>query len=439
MAFDIATTLPAANAGAQTPSGETAILATLTYRSRAVTPLSELELHRLGKAAQARNRSEAVTGLMVYAEGWIFQQLEGPQAGLARIWESIRRDARHGEIQVLGDAPTPTRQFPDWDLMLSIHGAEAGHASPPAKAPELIARLCRGERPDDLPVSSWRRRAAEPLQALALVRAADALAGSRASLAELISAVVVPRLCATAPALRLPPASPAARLAVLLTAVDAEAALTFARTMQAAAGVSLDAVALDLLEPAARCLGDLWQTDDCSELDVTLGLIRLQAIMRALGADAPRLTTLCAPAVIVVPPPGEVHLLGAAFDAELLWHAGWEPRIDFPASSDALDALLAASWVDVLDLSLSTSFRREHRLAQLRRTIASARLASLNPGLVVVVSGRAFGTAGESPAGLGRAHEVGADASFSSSSQAEATILGALNRPAMGFQSAQRA
>ena len=84
---------------------------------------------------------------------------------------------------------------------------------------------------------------------------------------------------------------------------------------------------------------------------------------------------------------------------------------------------MAGSWIDVLDLSLSTSFRRENRLAQLGETIAHARRASLNPDLVVVVSGRAFDHRGDV------AREVGADASFGSASAAESTILEALHRP----------
>jgi hypothetical protein len=43
-----------------------ASLSTLVYRSRAVAPLSRQDLQGLMQAAQARNRREAITGVMLY-------------------------------------------------------------------------------------------------------------------------------------------------------------------------------------------------------------------------------------------------------------------------------------------------------------------------------------------------------------------------------------
>ena len=51
-------------------------LSTLTYRSKATGPMSELELYRLARAAQIRNRAEGITGLVIYDQGNFFQWLE---------------------------------------------------------------------------------------------------------------------------------------------------------------------------------------------------------------------------------------------------------------------------------------------------------------------------------------------------------------------------
>lgn len=399
-------------------------ISVVTYRSRAVVPMSELDLHRLARAAQLRNLSEGVTGLLVYESGWVFQRIEGPKDGLARIWASIRRDPRHASIEVLSEGPADQRDFGDWAMRLSVHGAQAGvaHRGMADEPPELISRLYRGEEPVGLlgfcglPAFENRLRPAA---------ASEALLMSRAILADLIATVIVPRLCAARPTAVAEPVSLAATLASLLIAADPTAAFALVEAALCRY-VGLGTLATNLLEPAARGLGDLWQSDDCSEIEVTLGLIRLQAIAREFGLGAPRSPAMRPPVVLVTPQPGEAHMLGAALDAEMLWQAGWSPQVDFPSSSGALETLVANSWIDALDLSLSTSFQRDHRLVQVGRTIAGARLASLNPDIVVVVSGRLFSDTAEDadPAAMGRS--IGADATFGSASQAQSTILQAL-------------
>ncbi len=407
-------------------------ISSVTYQSRVVAPMSELDLHRLAKAAQLRNGAEGVTGLMVYDRGWIFQQLEGPTDGVARIWASIRSDPRHGAIEVLNEGLADSRQFRDWDLKLSIRGAQAG-LGPRGMAdepPEMIRRFCRGERPVDSLGVLWPSAVEEQRP---LTAAAEALLFSRAALSELIATVIVPRLCAARAVSRPQQPSLSARLATLLISVDSTSALALVKAALYRY-VSLGNLATDLLEPTARDLGDLWQSDDCSEIEVMLGLSRLQAIAREFGLGVQRLVALHAPVVLVAPQPGEAHMLGAALDAEMLWQAGWNPRVDFPSSSGALDTLVASTWIDALDLSLSTSFQREHRLAQVGKTIASARLASLNPEMVVVVSGRVFSDVANMSESVATGRRIGADGIFGSAAQAQSSILLALR----SSRSAQR-
>ncbi len=145
-----------------------------------------------------------------------------------------------------------------------------------------------------------------------------------------------------------------------------------------------------LIEPAARRLGDLWADDDCGECDVTLGLCRLQTFLREVAVDSVQAHVEQPLVVLVAPLPGEIHMLGASLDAEALWQAGHDTRIRFPATEQALRQIVAASWYDAIDLSLSPAFTREHRLDRMGHIIDSVRTASKNPSLVVVVGGRAF-------------------------------------------------
>ncbi len=297
-------------------------LMTLTYRSRATTPLSESQLSDLQHSAAARNRAENITGMMVYNDDRFFQWLEGPPASIARVWSSISQDPRHADIEALSVHSAPTRLFANWSLKLTT-----GLGDP------LIGNLT-----------------------------AAAVSSTNAA-AERLAALVI----ATEPS--------EARL--LLLAAHAEFR-------------SISALTELLIEPAARCLGDLWADDDCGEYDVTLGLCRLQTFLREVAADSVQQHSEHPLVVLVAPLPGEIHMLGATLDAEALWQAGHDTRVRFPSTEQALERIVATNWFDAVDLSLSPAFTREHRIDRMSHIIDSVRRASKNPALVVIAGGRAF-------------------------------------------------
>jgi hypothetical protein len=309
------------------------LFSTLAYRSRAVAPFSQAELLRLVNSVEARNRAESVTGQLIYEDGCFCQWLEGPAGGVARIWEAIRHDPRHTDIEVIGRSHTLARCFGDWAMKLATRQP------------------------------GWLDRADLPAQ----------------------------------------------QLARLLVEPDAAAAIDKVEALHSQTG-SFERLA----ERVARCLGDLWQADDCSEIDVMLALGRLQACLRQLPGA--RSTMLGAPAVLVVPQPGEPHMLTAMLDAERLWRGGWNVHAEFPASDRALEMLVGATRFDALDISLSPAFRRDHWLPRVARTITSARAASRNPALVVLLGGRVVG---DQP---GACAQAGADAACDSCLRIESVL-----------------
>jgi len=98
----------------------------LTYQSRAVSPPSPSEFEELVAKARRRNRSLGVTGMLLYDNGRYLQTLEGPPDALRQVWESIRRDPRHGEIEVLSDQTIPSRLFAGWDLLVYAREQDSG-------------------------------------------------------------------------------------------------------------------------------------------------------------------------------------------------------------------------------------------------------------------------------------------------------------------------
>lgn len=102
-------------------------LSTIVYHSKARVEFSELDLLYLLAGSRARNRAEGVTGVLVYDRGAFFQWIEGPNLPLQRIWNSVRQDPRHHDLQVLADTSIPVRLFHDWHMQFAHRDCKAAN------------------------------------------------------------------------------------------------------------------------------------------------------------------------------------------------------------------------------------------------------------------------------------------------------------------------
>jgi MerR family transcriptional regulator, light-induced transcriptional regulator len=153
-------------------------------------------------------------------------------------------------------------------------------------------------------------------------------------------------------------------------------------------GASLESLCTELLTPAARRLGDLWNADLCDFAQITMALWRLQQLLREFGPQFPteiasRNSGLRA---LLVPAPGEEHTLGLAMVTEFFRRAGWRVSGSPPASIDQLRQMASADWFDVAGLAISC----ETRLRLLAQSIRTLRRASRNPAIRVLVGGPLF-------------------------------------------------
>ena len=413
------------------PSGATAgMLATLTYQSRAVKLFSEAELHVLLQTAQARNKASNITGLLIYDKGRFFQCLEGPADSLEMLWDAIQHDTRHTDVELLGNASTTTRFFSNWDMRLaqSLTSANSVCTDSMYVAPAVVELLYR--TPQAAPSILAMLAPPRPVEQSALPDQRDV---DRAVLTEVIRRVALPQLAAAhglllplsdgseAQPLEITHLSQLSQLPRLLLAAEPSRAFKLIADAYAQRH-SLGELCAQLLEPTARSLGDLWQSDECSELDVTLGLCRMQTAIRRLDLSdaAPATQVANAHSALIATQPGEPHMLDAATNAEMLWQAGWNTRVEFPATDEALQALVADNWFDSLDLSMSPSFCREDWVERLKTTIAAARRASKNPSIAIVISGRLMFEQSDT------AERVGADSGSRTALQIESVMLEAL-------------
>jgi hypothetical protein len=368
-------------------------IASLVYRSEMAAAIDAAQLRALVQAAQARNSTEAVTGMLVVDGQRFFQWLEGPADAVARIWQSIRRDPRHHQIELLGEHRIPMRLFAQWSMRLAGESQQLAGTVPGAIAlpGETLARL--REHPRHAPA--------------ALANAAQMLRSQQQSSARYAAGI----LAQTAIARLSKPALASAQAAYTFSAapvpggtpewhprllarlcVQRDPQQTWRLIWRHAANLrNFQALVTQILEPAAAALGDLWRIDALGEAQLTLALCRLQALAhQAANQLCPHLPPQRGrQRVLVATAPGELHMLTASLAMECLVQAGWQARIEFPKSDAELAHTLRRRPADVLVLSLSPAMARDALRSRLAHSIDVARHANAK-ALTVLVGGRAY-------------------------------------------------
>jgi methanogenic corrinoid protein MtbC1 len=188
------------------------------------------------------------------------------------------------------------------------------------------------------------------------------------------------------------------------------------------AGVTVDEIFSDLMAPCARELGLMWERDEANFAEVTLGLGRLQQMLRELSYDfVPDLVPQGGERrVVLASPPGEQHTFGVLMVAEYFRRDGWEVLTLPLATNTEVEEAVRNDWFAVAGLSAGSS----RGLDALRTTVSAVRRASLNPSIRIMVGGAAFT---EDP---GLVASVGADASATDARRAPVQanrLLGALS------------
>ena len=153
-------------------------------------------------------------------------------------------------------------------------------------------------------------------------------------------------------------------------------------------GLSMTSVYVDLLAPAARHLGVLWTEDRCDFATVTVGLGRLQRLLRQYSPTFG--TEIGHPPngrrVLLAQPSDEQHSFGLSMVAEFFRRAGWEVLGGVGGAVHDPSAQVAREWFDAVGFSIGS----QTRIDWLTKRIATVRAASRNRDVVVMVGGPLF-------------------------------------------------
>lgn len=151
-------------------------------------------------------------------------------------------------------------------------------------------------------------------------------------------------------------------------------------------GVGVEAIFLDLLAPSAREIGRLWEDDACDFVDVTMGLWRLQEVMREIAARSPPVVrSLGTPRTALFSPmPGDQHSFGALIVDEIFARAGWKSEALIDPERRELLRLLSEKSFDLVGLTITSDCPS----GALSNLISAIRTVSANPQTFVLIGGR---------------------------------------------------
>ncbi|MEM6909208.1 MAG: cobalamin-dependent protein [Pseudomonadota bacterium] len=150
-------------------------------------------------------------------------------------------------------------------------------------------------------------------------------------------------------------------------------------------GVSVQSIYVDLLGPAARSLGEMWERDECDFVEVTMGLWRLQEVMRDLSARAWHSRPLGEPvySALFVQMPGDTHGFGSQMIEEVFAQAGWQSEALIKSERRELLGRLSQKAFDLVGLTIS----RDCPSSAISSIVKAMRSVSANPNISIMIGG----------------------------------------------------
>ena len=88
----------------------------IIYRSTMSPELDRAELFRLVYHARVANERRELSGFLLRRDQRFLQVLEGPTWKLCAAFAVIRRDVRHGGVEVIDERSIPERVFANWPM-----------------------------------------------------------------------------------------------------------------------------------------------------------------------------------------------------------------------------------------------------------------------------------------------------------------------------------
>ena len=155
-------------------------------------------------------------------------------------------------------------------------------------------------------------------------------------------------------------------------------------------GADVESILIHLLAPAARRLGEYWEADSCDFVDVTMGLWRLQEVMRHItqAYPAPRFRAGYPRSALFAPMPGDQHSFGTMMIEEVFARAGWDSEALPETQRSKLLQICSEHSFDLVGLTVTNDCHS----GELANLVTAIRSVSQCSQVKIILGGRAVQT-----------------------------------------------
>lgn len=92
------------------------LLFELSYNSNAVSGIKVEDLKSIVAISKENNKKDNITGALVYHDGIFFQLIEGYKSDILKLYEAIKKDPRHTNVQLIYTGHKTKRTFKNWSM-----------------------------------------------------------------------------------------------------------------------------------------------------------------------------------------------------------------------------------------------------------------------------------------------------------------------------------
>ena len=88
----------------------------LIYRSVANPSFKQSDIQNMLKKARHHNEQLGITGCLLFYQGEFIQYLEGNQIKVLELYDKIKADKRHKDVELISFAEREMREFNNWEM-----------------------------------------------------------------------------------------------------------------------------------------------------------------------------------------------------------------------------------------------------------------------------------------------------------------------------------